>query len=219
MQILHPECTIHIIIDVFRAFSTACTVLSKKPKSYALTNHCTSITQRLSVQNNCILIGKPEKGSAINYHAPNSPNLVANLDLKEKHIYHRTSAGATGVMQSNPNNIVLCTSLNNLPATATYVSQFKNHPVIIQPMGHEANTPSIEDNICASLLRRMISGSHSMEKLPIDQIRASSGQYFFQQNPEYPEEDFHTCLQIGTHPFAIKADIKEGYALLTEVNV
>lgn len=210
--------TIHVIVDVFRAFSTACVILEKKPKRYILTNKCDTIVQIISKTEKNILVGKPGIGSKLKYDVPNSPSLVEKLTIHRSYVYHRTAAGATGVIQSNKDDITLCMSFNNIDATANYIKTFNSVDLHIKPMGHEANNPTIEDNLCADMLKNRIYTNCLNSSLPIEYIKKTTGMYFFTDDKEYPQEDFSRCLEINSHMFAIKAEIKEGYALLRAVD-
>lgn len=210
--------TIHVIVDVFRAFSTAASILQARPKAYILTNSCTHIRMLPSPSHPAtILVGKPEANSTLRYTTPNSPTLIAQLPLANRTVYHRTTAGATGVLASKDADIVLCVGFNNLQATANYIKSFVDYKLVIKPMGHEANTPALEDDLCAAYLAQLLQQPHVDFHLPIQQFKADSGRYFFQNNPAYPQEDFACCLQINSHNFAIKADVREAYAHLYPV--
>ena len=99
---------LHVIVDVFRAFSTAATILQAQSKDYILTNKCTTIHNLVSALHSpSILIGKPEEHSTLKYTIPNSPTLAAGLTLTNQSVYHRTAAGASGVLASKEADIVL----------------------------------------------------------------------------------------------------------------
>lgn len=209
---------IHVIVDVFRAFSTAAQILQAQPKAYILTNHCIHIRRLLSSPpSEAILVGKPEANSTLRYTIPNSPTLASQVAFENRTIYHRTTAGATGVLTSEDADIVLCVGFNNLQATVNYIKSIKNHKLVIKPMGHEANVPTLEDDLCVFYLQRLLTYPRVDVHLPIQQLKACTGKYFFQHHPEYPERDFATCLHIDSHNFAIRANVKGVYAHLYPV--
>ena len=206
--------TIHVIIDVFRAFSTATSIIQAQPQAYILTNSSVYVRQLMAACASAILVGKPEKGSTLRYTIPNSPTLASRLTLAGRLVLHRTTAGATGVLAARDAAIVLCVGFNNLQATVDYIQSFQEAELVIHPMGHEANTATLEDDLCAMYLAKLLQQSGVNIHLPITQLQAEAGQYFFQHHPEYPQEDFARCLQINSHNFAIIAEVKEVYAYL-----
>ena len=210
--------TIHAIIDVFRAFSTAAVILKAQPRKYVLANKCATIRELVSSSSSSsILVGKPEENSTLQYTIPNSPTLAAELALTNHGVYHRTAAGATGVLASKKADVVLCVGFNNLQATANYIKRLGDYSLVIKPMGHEANTATLEDDLCAEYLDELLKHSCVDFHLPIQELKSDSGKYFFQNNPEYPEEDFARCLRVNSHNFAIRADVREAYAHLYSV--
>lgn len=203
-----------IIIDVFRAFTTACYVLEQNPASYVITNKC-KVVSKLTASDT-ILIGKPEKGSNLKYDIPNSPLRAQELELKNKHIIHRTEAGATGIMKSK--GTILAASFVNANATIQYIKKQNIDNYIILAMGHEANTPSLEDNLCAEYIKKIYNGDEINISKYIPKLRKTSGKYFFGQDQwQYPREDFALCLEKDKFHFAIIAYVKLDWACLTKV--
>ena len=91
-----------VIIDVFRAFTTACYVLEQKPKKYFYATK-SSVLRELSLNYaNKLFIGKNEIGANINYDIPNSPTRVTKVDVKNRIVMHRTEAGAKGILKQQP---------------------------------------------------------------------------------------------------------------------
>lgn len=133
--------TIIVVIDVFRAFTTAAYILDQNPKHYYFTNK-SSVVRRLQQQSS-ILVGKPEIGEALPYTVPNSPTRVRELPLNNKVVIHRTEAGGNGVMNAQNADLILVLSFPTLHATVRYLKHFKKAQIIIRPMGHEGVTPSL----------------------------------------------------------------------------
>lgn len=206
-----------IIIDVFRAFTTASYVLARSPARYLLTTDSKIISELALIYPDSLLIGKSEKNNSLIYDIPNSPTRTQHLEVKNKTILHRTEAGAKGVLQAlkNPSDIVLAAGLVNADATVGYLKKLNIHHVNIIPMGHEATTPSLEDDICALYIHELIRGNQVSLKPFFPAIRTGAGRYFFSHDQwQYPQEDFLRCLKLRRFNFAIQATANEDYAVL-----
>ena len=209
--------SIMVIIDVFRAFTTAAYALDQNPKHYFLTNK-TSVVERLIKEHpGAFLIGKPEIGQTLKYHIPNSPTRVQKHDLKGKTIIHRTEAGAKGVLESRSavTPLILVISFPNIVATAKYLKQFDRKTITIKPMGHEGITASLEDTLLAEFLKSLLDGETIDMEPFMKELKAGPGKYFFQEDQwQYPEDDFKKCLEIDRFNFVMEARIHGDYASL-----
>lgn len=211
---------ITVVIDVFRAFSTASYILKHNPSIYVLTNKSRIIARLAKQFNNSVLIGKPEIGETVKYDIPNSPTRAQEIEIANRPILHRTEAGATGILNALKQqhiNIVLAAGFVNAHATATYI---RNSNFTIMPMGHEATTPSLEDDACANYIDALTKNK-KMELNPlIPIIRKKSGKYFFGNDQwQYPQEDFEFCLSTRKFNFIIKAELVEDYAVLKRLDI
>ncbi|WP_032113947.1 2-phosphosulfolactate phosphatase [Candidatus Paracaedibacter symbiosus] len=208
-----------VIIDAFRAFTTASYVLENHPASYTIAVESTVISRLSSGYTNPLLIGKPEKDSTLSYNIPNSPTRVLEMEIKDQHVFHRTAAGARGLLLAREADIVLAASFANIEATAQYIKNIPNSRVSIIPMGHEATTPSLEDNLCAEYLKALLKEEEMNLTSYLPALREGSGAYFFSQDQwQYPREDFDRCLKIGQFNFAIQALVQENYATLRRID-
>ena len=205
-----------IVIDAFRAFATAGYVLEHNPTSYLLTNKC-SVISRLSLNlTNPITIGKPEKSSDLIYDIPNSPTRVLGLEVNGRNVLHRTEAGAKGIISAQDADTILAVGFINADATVKYIKTLSNPHITILPMGHEGTTPSLEDQICAKYIESLIYGTKIEISSYLHELRKGPGRYFFSKDQwQYPQADFERCLELRRFNFAIKAVVKNDYAILS----
>lgn len=219
-QLLLPKKTnVIIVIDVFRAFTTACCVLERNPTSYILTNKSTAVSHLISGLQDSFLIGKAERGVTLNYNIPNSPTRVKEVDIKGRNVFHRTEGGASGVLMSKGLGIILAAGLANADATVRYVLQLQNPEITILPMGHEGITPSLEDDICAQYIDAKFRGQTMDLAHYFADLREGPGKYFFTDDQwQYPREDFDCCMDLNRFNFAIHADVQDEYAFLRRLD-
>jgi len=225
VYVIHPaefklnkkdQTQIVVIIDVFRAFTTAAYILEKVPKTYILAKKSTVISQLATKLRGPILIGKSEQGVDLAYDIPNSPTRTRGVLISGKDILHRTEAGAGGLLLAKNADIVLAAGFVNASATAKYIRSLPNAEVIILPMGHEGTQPSLEDDICAEYIKSLIEGRKMKLTKLHSFLKSSSGKYFFSQDQwQYPKEDFYRCLAVDYFDFVIKATVLDDYAILS----
>jgi len=205
-----------VIVDVFRAFATASYVLDRYPCRYIYTTK-SSVLSRLSLQySDALFIGKNEIGADVYYHIPNSPTRVTEVNVSKRTIFHRTEAGAKGILSATGVDIILGASFVNAKATVAYIQSLCAPKVTIVPMGHEAMDPSLEDNLCAQYIHALLRHKPFDIAPFISDLQQGPGQCFFGKDQwQYPEEDFKRCLEVDRFHFAIRANLCGDYAQLT----
>ena len=209
-----------IVIDAFRAFSTASYVLARYPATYIITPKSEVISRLLVNYIDPLIIGKPEKGVDLAYDIPNSPTRVQEVKITNRNIFHRTEAGAKGILFARDADIILATGFVNADATVKYIKELINPRITILPMGHEAITPSIEDDVCSLYIESLIKNERLNLASFLPEIRKGSGKYFFSEDQlQYPSADFERCLEIRRFNFAIRAIVQDDYAILSRCNV
>ncbi|MBK8695778.1 MAG: 2-phosphosulfolactate phosphatase [Deltaproteobacteria bacterium] len=204
-----------MIIDAFRAFATACYVLDRRPADYLVTTS-SAVAARLAREVAApLLVGKAEIGADFAYEIPNSPTRTLEVTVAGRTVIHRTQAGAMGVVQAVETELVLAASLVNAAATARYLWRFPDSAITLVPMGHEAITPSLEDDLCRRAIASHLQG-RPFDLAPfIPALRDGSGRYFFGDDQrQYPREDFERCIACDRFDFAIRAERHGDYARL-----
>lgn len=210
----HPM-EITIVIDVFRAFTTAAYVLEQGPEVYYLTNQCSVIARLAKNYFHSIRIGKPEKDSDLSYTIPNSPTRVIEEKIKGAPVLHRTAAGGSGVLFLKEGTAIFAASFVNADATVIYVKKLNPSRITAIPMGYEGNIPSLEDNLCADYINALIKGEKFSITPYISELKEGPGKYFFgEDQKQYPKEDFDRCLELKRFNFAIIVEVKGDYAML-----
>lgn len=210
---------IAVVIDVFRAFSTAAYVLDRYPASYIFAKESKTIARIATQYEQPLLIGKPEIGANLVYNIPNSPTRSLEVKVEGKSVLHRTEAGGKGVLLAKDADIILVAGFVNSSATAKYIMNFPKAKVIIIPMGHEGNTPTLEDDLCGQYITALINGRPMNIEKFLPELRQSSGKYFFGEDQrQYPSSDFDLCLDVDRFDFPICAFVGDDYAILNRCN-
>lgn len=207
---------VSVVIDVFRAFTTACYILEQRPEKYIYATNTKALEECALAYSNTLFIGKNEIGANIKYDIPNSPTRVKEIVITDKIVFHRTEAGAKGILNAIDADIILATSFVNASATVKYIKKLQIPEIKIISMGHEATTPSIEDDICAEYIKSLLNNKNFDIHPFIQELREGPGKYFFLEDQwQYPREDFLCCLEINKFNFAIQAELCGNHAILT----
>jgi 2-phosphosulfolactate phosphatase len=206
-----------VVIDVFRAFATAAYILHQRPREYLLTSTSASAGRLAAADPDALLVGKPEIGARIAYHIPNSPTRVVESQIAGRRVVHRTEAGARGVLAAD--GIVLVAGFVNARATAAWLRRMRAH-VRFWPMGHEAASPTLEDDLCAACIESLLIGRTFDLSPHREALREGTGRYFFGEDQwQYPHEDFERCLELDRFGFAIQAEVRGDHARLSTVEL
>lgn len=206
--------SVTVVIDAFRAFATAAFILERGPTDYLLSTS-SQVARRLAAgKSDVLLVGKPEIGAELGYDIPNSPARSMDVRVAGRTVIHRTEAGARGVLLAPRADVVLVAGFVNAGATARQVNAL-GATATLRPMGHEATTPTLEDDLCAALIQARIDGQTFDLAPHLGGLREGPGRYFFGANQtEYPNRDFSLCTDIDRFAFAIRAHVFDDHARL-----
>lgn len=212
-----------VIIDVFRAFTTACV---------AAMNHALEIVPvadldlayELKRQDpSAVLMGERDCRKLPGFDWGNSPADIEHQDFSNRRVIHTTSAGTQGLIaavQAGAEDVVTG-SFANASAVAEYAR--KRAPALREPvlslvaMGTAGETESEEDEACARRLRDLAMGR---EPEAMDAVREtlrripSAAKFFDPAQPWAPERDFDLCLTPDFCPFVLRAEPLPGFLVV-----
>lgn len=208
-----------VIIDAFRAFTTACHVASSAPASYVLVGNSLTAARLVGTSSRPLLVGKPEPGASLAYDVPNSPTRLTEYQLRERTIIHRTGAGARGILRATRADEVLVAGFVNVAAVARYIRLHDPAVVTLVAMGHEGTTSSLEDELCAEAIDAALSGEAFDLASWLAPLREGPGRYFFADTQdEYPRADFERCTELDRFSFVLRAELRGDYAELHRID-
>lgn len=207
-----------VVIDAFRAFTTASYVLERHPSSYVISTRTAVLTQLAKGAIDPLFIGKSEPGVQFTYTIPNSPTRTKQISIISRQVFHRTAAGAKGLLEAAKSDLILAAGFVNADATVAYIHTLECVEVDIVPMGHEGITPSLEDEFCAQYIQAGLDRQPFVHCDFRERLRQGPGAYFFSEDQkQYPRKDFERCLKFRRFDFAIKAVVYGDYAVLEKI--
>lgn len=206
-----------VIVDVFRACSTACAIAAGRPAKHVVVGDDRDAAELKARTPSAILIGKAEPGAAVRYDLPNSPSRVLDVDLAGRVVVHRTMGGARGILAATRASEVICATFPNVSSAARYIRKVQPREVSLVALGHRGASRSAEDVACAKHIRALLEG-RVPEPLDLKALRESSGRdFFFGPQTEYPAGDFTFCLTVDCFDFVLRALPWEQHAVIEPV--
>lgn len=195
-----------VIIDVFRAFSTACYVVGNGAARMIPVGNL-ELAYRLKKQLPAsFLIGERGGERPPEFDYGNSPADIEHVDFSGCTVIHTTSAGTQGITNATQADEILTGSFCNAGAVIRYIQIQQPEQVSLVCMGHAALEPTDEDTLCAQYIKASLEG----RPLDFEQIRTHlrgyrSARKFFDPTIMWaPKRDFELCLSLNRFDFVLK---------------
>jgi 2-phosphosulfolactate phosphatase len=210
-----------VIIDVFRAFSTACYAFDRGAAAILPAG---SLDESLSLARKfpgSLLMGERFERKPEGFDLGNSPTPLLTFDLNGKTLIHTTSSGTQGIVNAREAEEILTGSFVNAKAIVRYIKMKNPTTVSLVCMGYACEYPTDEDTFCAQYIRNELLGLPTNWETMVEVIRKGSGARFFEPSSQEwaPESDFDLCLRRNIFDFVLKAEPGNGYISLKKINV
>jgi 2-phosphosulfolactate phosphatase len=210
-----------VIIDVFRAFSTAC---------YAFGNGIQRIypvgdlaeAYRLKEQNpGYLLVGERNEQKPEGFDFGNSPSQLLNADLNGKTMVHTTSSGTQGIANATHADEIITGSFVNAKAIVDYIRKQNPEKVSLVCMGYSCQYPTDEDTLLAVYVKNELEGKPNDFQAMVEQLRKGDGARFFAPEKQEwaPVADFDLCLSLNRFGFVLKVEQQNGLNYLKKIEL
>jgi 2-phosphosulfolactate phosphatase len=195
-----------VVIDVFRAFSTACYTFGNGAKKIIpLGNIDTAYT--LKKENpDFLLIGERDGMKPKGFDYGNSPTQIEDIDFKNKTIVQTTSAGTQGIANATNSDEIITGSFVNAQAIINYINKQNPEKVSLVAMGSSGIRIADEDILCAKYIKNALENKTNDFPKIIEHLREyRSAHKFFDPKKDWaPERDFDLCLSLDKFNFVLK---------------
>jgi 2-phosphosulfolactate phosphatase len=200
-----------VIIDVFRAFSTACYVFDKGAAKIIPIGDIELAYQLKNENPAYILVGERNEQKPPGFDFGNSPSQLLEADLTGKTIVHTTSSGTQGIANAKNADEIITGSFINAGAIVNYIQQKQPKTVSLVCMGYACEYPTDEDTLCAEWIKNELENKPNNFAEMVETIRLGSGARFFDPEKQSwsPQADFELCLDLNRFNFVLKVE-KEG---------
>jgi 2-phosphosulfolactate phosphatase len=194
-----------VIVDVFRAFTTAAFCVAAGAREIVLVNDHEQALAMKRADPTLYLCGEIDGRPIPGFDMGNSPSAIERLDLSGRRVVQRTSSGTQGVVAATGANAIVLGSFVIASATVRYVRD-RADEVTIVAMGHNAQEDADEDLACARYLAAALSGEQpQMPAVRLLEDRADEGW------PDwFPRRDAELALELDRFAFALPVHREDG---------
>jgi 2-phosphosulfolactate phosphatase len=197
-----------VVIDVLRAFTTTAHAFARGAREIILVSTIEEAFELRERDANCLLAGEVNGFPIDGFDLPNSPSVIENLDLRDRRLVLRTTAGTQGVVLARQASQVFVASLCVATATAQDLLALDPDVVTFVETGVRTKGGGEEDIACADYIGSLLTGS----ALDVADIRhrvresRAAAKFTATGNSDFPGADLERALQIDRFLFAMKVD-------------
>ena len=201
-----------VIIDVFRAYTTAAVALSKGVEKIVLV---AEVEEALALREQGLgdlCVGEVGGMRPEGFDFNNSPSQMSRADIEGKTIIQSTRAGTVGMTAATRAEKLYGGSFAVASATVDVISRQRPELLTIVAMGSEGRIRVDEDEQCALFLKNLFQGRRPNHEAVRTLALAGeeSQKYDDPAKPHFPTEDREMALTIDSHDFAIRVDREDG---------
>ena len=195
-----------VVIDVFRAFSTACYVFGNGAERIIPLGDL-DFAYKLKKENpSFCLIGERNGERQPGFDYGNSPAEIEHVDFSARTVVQTTSAGTQGIANAAGAEEIISGSFCNAGAIIRHIQAKQPEEVSLVCMGHGALAPSDEDTLCAEYIKETLEGKQPDFQRIYERLKhGESGKRFFDPQLTWsPEGDFDLCLDLDRFDFVLR---------------
>jgi 2-phosphosulfolactate phosphatase len=205
-----------VVIDVFRAFSTACYLTAAGADWIIPVEQVDEALQLKGLFPDAVLLGERNEKKVPGFDFGNSPTHIQHLDLKGKTVVMTTSSGTKGLMNALKADELLSGSFVNAGAIIRYIIHKNPAIVSLVCMGYEGKRTTQEDTFLAEYIKAQLTGQPTDFEWMKSLLRTGDGARLLDPaNHEWsPATDFDLCLDLDRFDFVLRLVNDKGYKCL-----
>ncbi|MCE1198969.1 MAG: 2-phosphosulfolactate phosphatase [Marinilabiliales bacterium] len=205
-----------VVIDVFRAFSTACYLFAAGASQIIPVETVEEALAWKKRLPEALLLGERHERRVEGFDFGNSPTHLQKGNFEGKTVVMTTSSGTKGLMNATMAEELLTGSFVNAGAIVRYLRRRNPATVSLVCMGYEGRYPTQEDTFLAEYIRGELTGSpvdfQQMKAL----LRTGDGARLLNPaNSEWsPASDFDLCLDLDRFDFVLRLETEQDARIL-----
>ena len=201
---------IAVVIDVFRAFTTAAFCVAAGAREIVLVKDPQEALAMKARDPSLFLTGEVGGRPIPGFDAGNSPSEIEKLDLAGRRVVQRSSSGTQGVVAAGLATHVFLGSLVTASATCRAVANGSS--VTLVAMGDGGEIPCPEDELCAAYLELLLARRRIDPAPMLAQLR------WERDWPEwFPRRDAELACEIDRFDFALPVVHENGLLIARPV--
>jgi 2-phosphosulfolactate phosphatase len=195
-----------VVIDVFRAFTTAAYVMANGAEKILPVGGVDEALELRRQNPGWLVMGEVHGHKVPGFDYGNSPDEVNHVDFTGKTVIQRTSSGVQGILAASRAEEILLGSFVLVEATVDYIKKKIPRVVSIVAMGWEGEHEAIEDELCAEYLESRLRGARPDFPEMARRIRANpqGAKFFDPTQTSFREGDFYAAMSLDRFPFALR---------------
>jgi 2-phosphosulfolactate phosphatase len=205
-----------VIIDVFRAFTTACYVFDNGAKEI-IPFADIDIAYKLKAKNpGFLLIGERDGKKQPGFDYGNSPTEIEKVDFSNKTVIQTTSAGTQGLVHAKKADEIITGSFVNVQAVIDYIKNENPDILSLVAMGTSGVVSSDEDKFCAEYIKNSLENKpNDFTKIKRQLNNSKNARKFFDPKLNWaPKKDFDLCLYLDRFDFVLKTEYNDNNQLI-----
>lgn len=204
-----------VVIDVFRAFTTAAVALSRGAEAIVMVDDLAQATQLRSEGMGRYCMGERGGVKPEGFDFGNSPGEIAAADLAGAVLIQTTTNGTRGIAAAAAAGAERIYAGAFVTAEATVralIAGPPDNPVTLVAMGQNDRLRSDEDEFCALYLRGRLEGRRPDKDALIGALRSLLGEPGESERlfADLTAADIETCLTLDRYPFAVRVTVEDG---------
>ena len=210
-----------VIIDVFRAFSTACYAVSRGAGPVFPVGTVEEAFALKKIFPDALLMGERNEQKPEGFDFGNSPTHILKADIAGRKMIHTTSSGTRGIVNAKNAGQIITGSFVNAGAIVRYIRLINPENVSLVCMGYACEYPTDEDTLCAVYIRDELTGAPGNFQAMKSQIRNGTGARFYEKESQAwaPVTDFDLCLDLNKFDFVLKVERENKWAYLKKIDI
>ncbi len=201
-----------IIIDVFRAFTTAAVAFDRGAKQIILVAETEEARQLQRQGLGDFCMGEVDGIKPDGFDFGNSPYQLSQANLRGKTLIQSTRAGTVGVSAVTATESLYLGSFVTASATVQAILDEAPSLVTIVAMGVAGKYRSDEDEQCALYLRNRLQGRHpdpeAVKQLVL--VGDEAQKYLDPSQPQFHPQDREFAVSIDRYPYAMVVKREHG---------
>ncbi|MCA1682730.1 MAG: 2-phosphosulfolactate phosphatase [Actinobacteria bacterium] len=201
-----------VIIDVFRAFTTAAFCIAAGARDIVLVSDHREAISMKRAEPDVFLTGEIDGRPIPGFDAGNSPSQIQHLDLSGRRVVQRTSSGTQGVVAATSARHIVLGSLVVAGATVRHIRAIGDDVTLVA-MGANEIEDADEDLACAIYMERRLRDGAAPP--PVIRLLGDEGGW-----PDwFPREDAVLASEVDRFDFALPVAREDGLLIARPVVV
>ncbi len=203
----HGDLGTAVVIDVFRAFTTAAIALRNGADRIVMVDRLDEALALRDTGTCRFCMGERRGLKPDGFDFGNSPAEIGACDFSALSLAQTTSNGTRGIFRARRAKRIYAGALVTAKATADVIAARGDAPVTLVAMGEQDTARTPEDELCALYLQARLAGRQP----PVAPVR----QAILALSPRtdgiaLATDDVDACLEIDSIPFAVRVDLEDG---------